>query len=40
MIMENDEFVIPEQYRKMSVTELDAVANKMLKEIQQGKRII
>ena len=23
MIMENDEFVIPEQYRKMSVTELD-----------------
>ena len=24
MIMENDEFVIPEQYRKMSVTELDA----------------
>lgn len=40
MIMENDEFVIPEQYRKMSVTELDAEANKMLKEIQQGKRII
>jgi len=38
MIMENDEFVIPEQYRKMSVTELEA--NKMLKEIQQGKRII
>ena len=38
--MENDEFVIPEQYRKMSVTELDAEANKMLKEIQQGKRII
>ena len=30
MIMENDEFVIPEQYRKMSVTELDAEANKML----------
>lgn len=28
MIMENDEFVIPEQYRKMSVTELDAEANK------------
>ena len=27
MIMENDEFVIPEQYRKMSVTELDAEAN-------------
>ena len=26
MIMENDEFVIPEQYRKMSVTELDAEA--------------
>lgn len=26
--MENDEFVIPEQYRKMSVTELDAEANK------------
>ena len=25
---------------KMSVTELDAEANKMLKEIQQGKRII
>ena len=40
MIMENDEFVIPEKYRKMSVTELDAEANKMLKEIQQGKRII
>lgn len=40
MIMENDEFVIPEQHRKMSVTELDAEANKMLKEIQQGKRII
>ena len=38
--MENDEFVIPEQYRKMSVTELDAEPNKMLKEIQQGKRII
>ena len=37
MIMENDEFVIPEQYRKMSVTELDAEANKMLKEIQQLK---
>ena len=29
MIMENDEFVIPEQYRKMSVTELDAEANKI-----------
>ena len=40
MIMENDEFVIPEQYRKMSVTELDAEANKMMNEIQQSKRII
>ena len=40
MIMENDEFVIPEQYRKMSVTELDAEANKMLKETQQVKRIL
>ena len=40
MPMAHVEFVIPEQYRKMSVTELDAEANKMLKEIQQGKRII
>ena len=30
MIMENDEFVIPEQYRNMCVTELDADANNML----------
>ena len=40
MIMENDEFVIQEQYRKMYVTELDSEAKKMLKEIQQRKRKI
>ena len=34
MIMENDEFVIPEQYRKMSVTELDK------KKAAQGKNEI
>lgn len=40
MIMENDEFRIPEQYRKMSVAQLDKEANKLLKQIKSTPRNI
>ncbi len=32
--MENDEFRIPEQYRKMSVAQLDQEAKKILEQIK------
>ena len=35
MAMENDEFRIPEQYRKMSVAQLDKEAKKLLEQINQ-----
>lgn len=38
--MENDEFVIPEQYRKMSVAELEAEAKKVLEQINSKPREI
>lgn len=40
MVMENDEFKIPEQYRKMSVTQLDNEAEKLLKELKQAEKNI
>lgn len=40
MVMENDEFVIPEQYRKMSVAELEAEAKKVLEQINSKPREI
>ena len=40
MIMENDEFRIPEQYRKMSVTQLDEEATMILKQIKSMPRKI
>ena len=33
MVMENDEFRIPEQYRKMPVAQLDKEAMKLLEQM-------
>ena len=38
--MENDEFKIPEQYRKMSVAQLDKEAKKLLEQIKSTPRNI
>lgn len=40
MVMENDEFVIPEQYRKMSVAELEEEAKRVLDQINTRPRNI
>ena len=40
LIMENDEFRIPEQYRKMSVAQLDEEAKKLYENIKSTPRII
>ena len=40
MAMENDEFRIPEQYRKMSVAQLDKEAKKLLEQIKSTPRNI
>ena len=40
MAMENDEFRIPEQYRKMSVAQLDKEAKKLLEHIKSTPRNI
>ncbi len=40
MVMENDEFRIPEQYRKMSVAQLDKEAKKLLEQIKSTPRSI
>ena len=38
--MENDEFNIPEKYRKMSVAQLDKEAKELLKQIKSSPRNI
>lgn len=38
--MENDEFKIPEQYRKMSVAQLDKEAKNLLEQIKSTPRNI
>lgn len=40
MVMENDEFIIPEQYCRMSVTMLEEEADKVFKEIKSKPREI
>ena len=40
MVMENDEFKIPEQYRKMSVAQLDKEAKNLLEQIKSTPRNI
>lgn len=40
LTMENDEFRIPEQYRKMSVTQLDDEAKKLYEDIKNKPRNI
>lgn len=40
LTMENDEFRIPEQYRKMSVTQLDEEARKLYENIKSKPRTI
>ncbi len=40
MVMENDEFRIPEQYRKMSVAQLDKEAEIILEQIKNAPRNI
>lgn len=38
--MENDEFRIPEQYREMSVAQLDKESQKLLEQIKSAPRNI
>lgn len=40
MVMENDEFRIPEQYRRMSVAQLDKEAKILLEQIKSAPRTI
>lgn len=40
MIMENDEFKIPEQYQKMSVAQLEQEAEKLFAQIKKEPRNI
>ena len=40
LTMENDEFRIPEQYKKMSVTQLDDEAKKLYENINNKPRNI
>lgn len=40
MVMENDEFRIPEQYRRMSVAQLDKEAKILLEQIKSTPRTI
>lgn len=40
IVMENDEFNIPEKYRKMSVAQLDKEAKELLKQIKSSPRNI
>lgn len=40
IIMENDEFKIPERYQKMSVTQLDEEARKVMEQIKSMPRDI
>ena len=40
MVMENDEFRIPEHYREMSVAQLDKESQKLLEQIKSAPRNI
>lgn len=40
MLMENDEFTIPEQYLKMSAYQLDEETKKALEQIENTPRVI
>lgn len=40
VVMEDDRFDIPEQYRKMSVAQLDKEANQLLEQIKKTPKKI